>query len=198
MRENHIYNDPELKGISYPLWTWPARLALIFYLAHGHPILDCSLLNPPPLTAPHLTTLCFGKRLICACLCGCWTTAPTQKSVCSAPGGSYRKALNPIRWGQTQNNAAHGVGSPNPAVAAQAPLNVMLSCQAEEKQMDFPHCRGAECCEVIEGGSCIAVQLSAFNLKHSAHTSFTGVRCMPDMSEQCNGLICRKDFHPRC
>lgn len=85
----------------------------------------------------------FEKRLIHAfCLAG--PLAPTQKSASGMPSSPCRKAHNPIRQAQTQNNRAHGVGSPNLAVTAKAPLNVMLSCQAGEKQMDFPHCRGVD------------------------------------------------------
>lgn len=152
------------------------ELALPCYLADGQPILDCSLLPTPsippliPTTPGALSTLphdyntntqcCYWKGLIRVfCLAG--PLAPTQKSVSSVPGSPCRKALNPIRQAQTQNNRAHGVGSPNPAVTAKAPLNVMLSCQAEEKQMDFPRCRGVGCCRLFEEGSCIAVQLSA-------------------------------------
>lgn len=142
-------------------WAAKSGLQSATYPIHSTPI------PPTPgylSTLPHdcdtNTQCCFWKGLIRAfCLAG--PLAPTQNSASGVPGSPCRKALNPIRQAQTQNNRAHGVGSPNPAVTAKAPLNVMLSCQAEEKQMDFPRCRGVGCCRVNEGGSCIAVQLSA-------------------------------------
>lgn len=173
MSGDRVNNVPKIKsawswvytGISTSMlpcrWATNSGLHSATYPIHSSPIPT----TPGALsTLPHdyntNTQCCYWKGLIRAyCLAG--PLAPTQKCVSSVPGSPCRKALNPIRQAQTQNNEHTGVGSPNPAVTAKAPLNVRLSCQAEEKQMDFPRCRGVGCCRLIEEGNCIAVQLSA-------------------------------------